>query len=303
MAKERTLEGMKKRMAEMNKGSRGNEEQKKMATLFFKNASKVGNKVFLEIPLELIKIDHKMYQRPLQAHVRTIAKNWDDDKCDPLMVNYRSDGFFYTIDGQHRTEAAIMRGIESLVCNVFVGLSIKEEADMFTEQNEGTKKLTPYDTYKANICRGEVVDTQIKEVCDKYGIKVVKQNAIKTLRSVTTARAVVRIHGKENLDWIFKLMEECGWDAYKKTYSDGFIASINNIKVANKDNLDLVREKLVGILKESTPNEMQALAHAKYPYMGRTTALHKLFEELVKEALETEKFIKDKVMEITKIGA
>ena len=57
-----------------------------------------------------------------------------------------------------------------MVCMVFVGLSIKEEADLFTEQNEGTKKLSPFDTYKANLCRGEEIDTQIQEICNKHGV-------------------------------------------------------------------------------------------------------------------------------------
>lgn len=303
MRTERTKEAMLKLMNEMNKENRGNTEQKKMAVMNFKNAQKVGNKVFLDIPLESIRIDHEMYQRPLQKHVRKIAKDWNEDKCDPLMVNYRSDGYFYVIDGQHRTEAAIMRGIESLVCVVFVGLSIKEEADIFTEQNEGTKKLTPFDTFKANICRGESIDTQIKEVCDKYGIKVVKQNTIKTLKSVTTAREIVRLHGKENLDWIFDLMKDAGWDAYKETYSDGFMASINNIKVSCGENLKDIRAKLLDLFKDSTPKEIKALANVEYPYVGRVTALHRLFVDLINETDETCGTMKEKARYITYIGA
>ena len=150
---ERTKEAMLQRMKELNVIDKQNIEMKKNAIIIFKNSQKVGNKIFVELPLEYMKVDSKMYQRPVQRHVRIIARNWKDDKCNPILVNYRGDGYFYIIDGQHRYEAALMRGMESLVCEVLVGLTIVEEADLFVEQNEGSKKLSTYDTFKANVCR------------------------------------------------------------------------------------------------------------------------------------------------------
>lgn len=280
---ERTKESMIEEMKKLNKENGLNPSEKKLAITLFKNAQKIGTDVFLEIPLTSLKIDHEMYQRPTQKHVRTIAKNWNFSKCDPLIVNYRNDGFFYVIDGQHRTEAALMRGIESLVCRVFVGLSVKEEADLFTEQNEGTKKLTPFDTFKANICRGEITDTQIKEVCDAHGIKVEKSNSIKTLKSVTTARQIIQRHGKENFEWVISFLEDAGWNAYKDTYKDGFLASVNNVKNSYSNDITYVREKLINIFRTSSPKEVQAVANAEHPYMGRTTSLFLLMEDLIKE--------------------
>lgn len=260
-------------MEKLNKENMLNKSEKALAVTLFKNAVKVGNKIFLEIPLELLKIDHEMYQRPLQRHVRTIAKGWKDDKCDPLMVNYRNDGFFYVIDGQHRYEAALMRGIESLVCVIFVGLTIKEEADLFTEQNEGTKKLSPYDTYKANLCRGEAIDTQIQEACNNYGIRVEKANLVKTLKSVTAARSIVKSYGKESLDWIFNLLQDCGWNNFKETYTADMMQSLNNIRINYIDSLTYVRTTLIDFFKDSCPKEVIAFANAEYPQYGRANSV------------------------------
>lgn len=58
--------------------------------------------------------------------------------------------------------------INQIVCDVFVRVSLKEEAELFAGQYEGTTKLNPIHSYRANIIRGEEVDTLIKEVCDKY---------------------------------------------------------------------------------------------------------------------------------------
>lgn len=105
-------------METLNKSYKGNEKEKKQAMMFLNNATEVGNKVFCFIPVELLKIDHENYQRPLQKTFKYLLDNWDDDKCDPITVNYRGDGYFYVINGQHRTEAAKAMGIEQLCCDV-----------------------------------------------------------------------------------------------------------------------------------------------------------------------------------------
>ena len=45
------------------------------------------------------------YQRSLQRHVKTIARDWNPTKCDPLKINFCAEGKFYVWDGQHRLEA------------------------------------------------------------------------------------------------------------------------------------------------------------------------------------------------------
>ena len=72
-------------------------------------------------------------------------------------------------DGKHRLEAARMRGIKYLLCDIVVGLTQAQEAELFGCQGVGIKKPDPYDIFKANVCSGEEIDTAIKEMCDKYG--------------------------------------------------------------------------------------------------------------------------------------
>lgn len=291
---ERTKEGMLKEMKKLNTENNLNPDIKALSTTLFENAIKIGNKIFLCIPTSLMKIDHDMYQRALQRHVRMIAKNWNDDKCDPLMVNYRNDGYFYVIDGQHRLEAALMRNIERLVCVVFVGMSIKEEADIFTEQNEGTKKLSPYDTYKANICRGEEIDTKIDTVCKRYGIKVVKSSSIKTLRSVTAARKIVKNSGAATLDWIFYIFKKSGWDNFKESYSSCIMMGLYNIRMIYSKNIPKIENIIINFFKTSSPKEITALGNAEYPQYGPVVRINKILVEIIKSDNLTESNAREK---------
>ena len=63
---------------------------------------------------------------------------------------------------------------------------------MFVSQYDGNTKLNPIDIYRANIIRGEEVNTLINEVCDKYGISVTHDKAPKVLGSLTVDRNIVK---------------------------------------------------------------------------------------------------------------
>ena len=174
-----------------------------------------------------------------------------------------------------------MRGMESLVCTVFIGLSIKEEADMFSEQNEGTKKLTPYDTFKANFCRGEATDTAIKRVCDSYGIQVEKSSKAKTLKSVTAAREVVKNYGSKVLAGTFEVFRKCGWDDFKDTYRADIVRVITEVRMDYANNVNLIDEKLVDYFEDKTPADIVSSANVKYSHYGRQTRLKKYVNDIV----------------------
>lgn len=177
-------------------------------------------KIIALVPVSLIKVDHAAYQREEKKHVIKMSKEWDDSQCTLLLVNYRSsEGWFYAIDGQHRTVAARILGIEYLACEIFIDLSVEEEAKRFLYYNTGTKSLSPFDTFKANVCWGEANDTAIKEVCDKYGIGIIdRKNKQRALRSVTVARSIYRNGGTTALNWIFALIEDVHWEDFKESY-------------------------------------------------------------------------------------
>ena len=187
-------------------------QRKKLAASIIKNAFHIGNKLIAWIPVELLNI--KPYQRNRQRHVVQIAENWDDTKCNVLLVSYdEAEGCFNVVDGQHRAIAARMRGIEYLVCEIFTGMTISKEAALFVGQDDAAKKLSPYDTYRANqFITGKEetetskIDKQIASVCKKYNVMVEKSNSGNTLKSVTEARAIIKRSGIEGLEFVIKVI-------------------------------------------------------------------------------------------------
>jgi len=293
----RTKSELLETMEKLNKQNKENMERKEEALIFFNTAVEIGNKIFCCIPVKLLRIDHEMYQRPLQKSFKYLLNNWDNNKCDPVVVNYRSDGCFYVINEQHRTIVAEMLGIKQIVCDVFVGLTLKEEAEMFVGQYDGTTKLNPVDSYRANIIRGEEVDTLIKGVCDKYGVSVAHDKAPKVLGSLTVVRNIVKpsvtnsggksSDAKENVkivDWIFDIFKRSGWEDYKDTYNADMMQSLWYVWRNNQDILTIAKRKLVEFFEGSSPKEIKALGNIKYPDCGHGGGIYRVMMDIINES-------------------
>jgi len=108
-------------------------------------------------PIEL-RID-PAYQRdissgPSQALIRRIAQHWNWDLCQPLVVARRMDFMerLFVIDGQHRLEAARLRGdIEQLPCVIVKYDSAADEAASFVHLNQQRRPLSKIDLFKAAV--------------------------------------------------------------------------------------------------------------------------------------------------------
>ena len=261
-------------------------------------------KIVALVPVSMIKTDHQSYQREEKKHVIQMAKEWDDSQCTLLLVNYRSEeGWFYAIDGQHRTVAATILGIEYLACEIFIDLSVEEEAKRFLYYNTGTKALSPFDTFKANICWGEENDTAIKSVCDTYGIAIIdRKGAKKKLHSVSAIRSIYRNGGKSALEWIFNILEDVHWGDFKETYSADILLGMSAVYTKCISNLSEARKNLVEFMKNSTPSEIIGLANSQHPTLGHQTRVRLIFEEVAENTNNPMPTEKKKPVKVAKIA-
>lgn len=217
------------------------------------NAIRIGVRKFALIPVTEMFID-ETYQRSVQNKVSKIANNWDDNKCDILQVSYRADIDKYAIiDGQNRWAAACKIGITHLLCQIFEGLTIKDEARIFAEQNDNVTRISSADKFKSLLIMEDTTCLQIKSLCDEFGISIRKTygdtlNKIrKNLNGLIAAQRIVEIHGIDCLRWIFTVIEKSGWDLTAKAYSFKSLQILYDFYIAcyKKDSFELDTEKLI----------------------------------------------------------
>ena len=195
-------------------------------TMINANAIVIANKKLALVPVEEMFVDTS-YQRAVQSHINKIAKNWDDNKCAILQVSYRPDIDKYAIiDGQNRWTAAKKVGRTHLLCQIYEGLTLKEEAKIFAEQNDNVAKIASADKFKSLLIMGDEICLQIKALCDDFGIAIRKtygdslSKTRKNLNGLIAAQRIVENYGIECLRWIFDVIERSGWDLTAKAYTD-----------------------------------------------------------------------------------
>ena len=115
------------------------------------------------------------YQRTQErGKVYRIATNFDPDAFGVLIVSRRKDGTEVLIDGGHRVAAIRDLGWEDqkLPAVVHTGLSLEEEAKIFTLTNRDRTKPTPRDMFRADVASKQPEALEIQAVFDKHGLEL-----------------------------------------------------------------------------------------------------------------------------------
>lgn len=260
-----------------------------MARSIMDNTYTICNKRIASVPVSLMKLDES-YQREIdKSNIQKLVRDWDNDRCDFLLVSFRDDRF-YVVDGQHRYTAADYRGIKALPCIILTELTREQEARIYSRQNENVKKLTIYDVFKANIVNGDTsipeikIDMEINKVCKKYGIKVCKNNRYlkkNALRSLSATRSIVRIYGVECFEWILSTANKTNWKTCSEITSKQIQDMLKNFWVENKNNLGYWQEAVERVMNTYTPKQIIGCARSDYANYTMGVALNICFKELV----------------------
>lgn len=156
----------------------------------------------------------------LPRWVDQIAANFNPDQLESLNVSKRefSDGRppeYVVISGQHRLAATLKaRGPDFLLtCLVYLGLTRKQEAELFVLFDEKKRNHAPYQRYRAHLFGGnpEVVDIdRIVKSCglEMYtGLQNLRNDQIRggVIKAVTTVQEIYRRNGPAFLERILAI--------------------------------------------------------------------------------------------------
>ena len=250
------------------------------------NAYSICGKRIASVPLQLMELDHT-YQRVLGKTVKKLMTEWDNDKCDLLTVSYR-DNKFYIIDGQHRYSVAKAKDIADLPCIIFTGLTQQDEALKFAQQQDNVNKLSPYDTFKANVACGDesireiAIDMKIKRVCDKYGIQVKKYGNNMGDQKVLRCLARARI-AQEYFELVMDAINSSNWANCPEAYSECIYRAIYTYFYDNKGKSDNSEKKIIEMMNNITPDDLETMARFSYPEYKIGSALTLCIRDLTQD--------------------
>lgn len=159
------------------------------------------------------------YQREMSrrgvSNVRRISENFDWSKFAPVIVAPVEGGRFAVVDGQHRTTAAMLRGIESVPCQV-VQADRAKQAEAFAAVNGHVTKTTPQQLFHARLTAGDPQAKELAEVCAAAEVFVTRRNLVQAkmrkgqTQAVGALRRCLDTHGRETLITALQCVTQTG---------------------------------------------------------------------------------------------
>lgn len=142
--------------------------------------------------------------RGSQRLIEEIAKRWDWRLCTPLLIASR-DGGLYIIDGQHRWEAAKLRGdVPFLPCAVGNYTGSAEEAALFVAANRHRVRVSPMDMWRAALASHDTATVTLDCLVRNAGLSMARapqRHQLKPGELLCTKAlySALRIHGQERV--------------------------------------------------------------------------------------------------------
>jgi hypothetical protein len=120
-----------------------------------------------------------LYQRGVNPHLVTrLVKNFNKDSFGVLTVSERANGDKYILDGQHRWKVAQLCVEEYLPCHVYEGLTLQDEARIFSDINTNRVGVTALYRYRAGVIAGSSPEKEIDAWVQANGWRVGNSSSI-----------------------------------------------------------------------------------------------------------------------------
>lgn len=246
----------------------------------------VGEKKFAMVPVKEMAVD-STYQRVIRNRIRKMIAEWDYEKCDVLTVSYR-DNKYYVVDGQHRFMAAKANNVEYLPCQVLENMTQKDEAKKFVEMNTLVCKLSPFDTFSANLLLGDETDSTIANLAETYGLSIGEYKGIGNgqIGSIAICRRIVKKQGADCLNWVLRVLHEARWHEIKTGHSSRMMYMLFHFYANNKNDISFLTGNVISCLRKTNPSMLTANAKVMYPSLDNDTACERYFEWFVNATKE-----------------
>lgn len=169
------------------------------------------------LPVHSLVVD-PAYQREIgrrgRSNVQAIADGFDWCKFAPVIVATLEGGKYAIVDGQHRTTAATLIGLECVPCQVIIANRAKQ-AQAFAAVNGAVTKTTPLQIYHAKVAANDRRALEIQEICDIAQVTIVKKHRAGQEKKGETASvgAIARclsLYGRDTLITALQCVTQTG---------------------------------------------------------------------------------------------
>lgn len=191
------------------------------------------------VPLEKLRIDHAAeggYARALsEDRIRKRRKDWNIRKVGTIEVVRRQDGSMWLVDGQHRREVALEKGVAELPAVVHSDLTIEEEADLYLGKADAFPQQA-LAQFAARLRRGDSDARGIKAAVESVGLRIAPNYAHAhadngQLVAVQRLERIYKQAGGATLRAVLQLAHDL-WGIDHRVYQQGMLEALYQFYVA-----------------------------------------------------------------------
>lgn len=183
------------------------------------------------------------YQRPLEPRkVAKIVKDFDPDAFGALVVSLRSDGTKALIDGGHRVEALAQMGWldQQVPATIHRGLTVEQEARIFSILNSNRTKPKVVDLFKADVRAGNPTAVAINLLFEKHGLEPTQSITQNGIRSIGTCQRLVAGGSIDLLDQVIGVIVRAYRSRHSTMFNHDFMIPLGAI-IQRNPTIDLGR--------------------------------------------------------------
>lgn len=198
------------------------------------------------------------YQRPLDpTRVKKIASRFNPCLVNEVKVSYR-DGKYFIFDGQHTTAVLKLRngGDLDISCKVFYGLTQKDEAYLFAQQNgDLARAVVSNSKIKALYASGDIDIIELKELVEQAGFifDFGRAKIHKRICCCSQAYRIFRMTTCREFRTILQIIME-SWDGEVDSLRKEIIGGVAVLYLAHKPDLDI--DRMVRAFQKESPNSI-----------------------------------------------
>lgn len=165
------------------------------------------------VPVDKMFVDFRYrpggYARPLNSkRLSKLIAEFDRQAMGILLLSLRNDGTFAIIDGQHRREAAMAKGITGLDAYVYIDLTVEDEARLYRKFGDYLKQ-TARDKFLASLVERQPEAVAINRLLEEQGLHVAQStNNTNGVAAVEALINVTRQQGPHILRETLKLLHD-----------------------------------------------------------------------------------------------
>lgn len=240
------------------------------------------------------------YQRELTAAnwkaIRRIASQFKWSRFSPVFCAPITGGKYAIIDGQHRTHAAMLCGIETVPCQI-VQMDQAEQAEAFGAVNGNVTAITVWNLLRAQLAANEPAAVALQAACEAAGCRLATANASAKNKKpgvVYFIGAAQKLHARygRTFETALGILRKCsGFDNDAQLWAGQTVIPLIEALCAQPDMLtrpdirDIVDDFDIYGARDIAHDERRRRTRLGLPAISSGAAIQQAFAEHLKKAL------------------